>query len=103
MYRKYKLRYLTLAISDLQNIIDYMCNELSAPEAASNLVNKLDEAISRLELLPFSGPICYSDSSLKDEYRALVVENYRVFYVVFEDIVEVRRILYGKRKYENFI
>ncbi|OKP92721.1 type II toxin-antitoxin system RelE/ParE family toxin [Paenibacillus sp. P32E] len=103
MDRKYKLRYLTLAQSDLQDIVDYICNELSAPDAANDLVDKFDEAISRLELFPFSGPICYKLNGLKDEYRSLVVENYMVFYVVFDDIVEIRRILYGKRKYEDFI
>lgn len=103
MDRKYKLRYLTLAQSDLQDIVDYICNELSAPDAANDLVDKFDEAISRLELFPFSGPNCYNLNGLKDEYRSLVVENYMVFYVVFDDIVEIRRILYGKRKYEDFI
>ncbi|MEK4062482.1 MULTISPECIES: type II toxin-antitoxin system RelE/ParE family toxin [Paenibacillus] len=100
---KYKLRYLTLAYLDLQDIVDYVCNELSAPDAANDLVDKFDEAISRLELFPFSGPICYNINGLKDEYRFLVVENYMVFYVVFDDIVEIRRILYGKRKYEDLI
>ncbi|WP_438496385.1 type II toxin-antitoxin system RelE/ParE family toxin [Paenibacillus sp. IHBB 3054] len=100
---KYKLRYLTLAYLDLQDIVDYVCNELSAPDAANDLVDKFDEAISRLEMFPFSGPICYNINGLKDEYRFLVVENYMVFYVVFDDIVEIRRILYGKRKYEDLI
>ncbi|MEK5024313.1 type II toxin-antitoxin system RelE/ParE family toxin [Paenibacillus sp. FSL M7-1046] len=73
---KYKLRYLTLAYLDLQDIVDYVCNELSAPDAANDLVDKFDEAISRLEMFPFSGPICYNINGLKDEYRFLVVENY---------------------------
>lgn len=100
---KYKLRYLTLAYLDLQDIVDYVCNEISAPDAANDLVDKFDEAISRLEMFPFSGPICNNINGLKDEYRFLVVENYMVFYVVFDDIVEIRRILYGKRKYEDLI
>ncbi len=33
-------------------------------------------------------------------YRMLVVENYLVFYVVLDDVVEIRRIFHGKRKYD---
>ncbi|MBP2113345.1 plasmid stabilization system protein ParE [Paenibacillus silagei] len=33
----------------------------------------------------------------------MVVENYIVFYVVLDDIVEIRRVLHGKRKYEDLM
>ncbi|HOE57481.1 MAG TPA: type II toxin-antitoxin system RelE/ParE family toxin, partial [Bacillota bacterium] len=33
-------------------------------------------------------------------YRMLIIENYLVFYVVLDDIVEIRRITSGKRKYD---
>jgi plasmid stabilization system protein ParE len=32
-------------------------------------------------------------------YRMLVIENYLVFYIIKDDVVEIRRILHGKRKY----
>jgi len=33
-------------------------------------------------------------------YRGLVVDNYIVFYVVKNNIVQIRRIIYRKRYYE---
>lgn len=103
MDKKYKLRYLKLALADLQDIVDYVSDELAAPDAAYQLLDKLDEAISRLETFPFSGPVARNMNGLKDEYRSLIVENYIVFYVVLDDIIEIRRVLHGKRKYEDLM
>lgn len=33
------------------------------------------------------------------KYRILVIDSYLVFYVVKDTIVEIRRILHGKRRY----
>lgn len=103
MDKKYKLRYLKLALSDLQDIVDYVSDELAAPDAAYKLLDKLDEAISRLETFPFSGPVTRNMNGLKDEYRSLIVENYIVFYVVLDGIIEIRRVLHRKRKYEDLM
>ncbi len=103
MEKKYKLRYLELAQSDLLDIISYISNQLSAPQAATNLLNKLDKEISRLERFPLSGHPYTNKQKLNEEYRMLVVENYLVFYVVYDNIVEIRRIIYGRRNYEKLL
>ena len=48
---KYEIRYLPLASKDLYNIVSYIADELKAPKAAMDLLNALDESISRLESL----------------------------------------------------
>lgn len=103
MENKYKLRYIKLAHSDLRGIIDYISNQLFARQAALDLVDKLDKAISNLIHYLFSGHPYRNNHRLEDEYRVLVVENYMVFYVVYNDVVEIRRILYGKRNFEELI
>ncbi|RJX27111.1 MAG: type II toxin-antitoxin system RelE/ParE family toxin [Dethiobacter sp.] len=103
MERKNKIQYLELALSDLQDIVSYISQQLAAPQAALDLANKLDKAISNLEHFPFSGKSYSSDKRLKDEYRMLVVESYLVFYVVKNHTVEIRRIIYGKRKYDRLL
>ena len=41
-----------------------------------------------------------NDLRLKSlNYRMLIIDNYLVFYVVKDCIVEIRRILHGRRKY----
>ncbi|SCW78524.1 addiction module toxin, RelE/StbE family [Paenibacillus tianmuensis] len=101
MEKKYNLRYLALAESDLIDIVNYISEQLCAPQAANNLVNKFEKAISRLEDFPYSGHPYRCTGKLEDEYRMLAVENYLVFYVVLDNIVEIRRIIYSKRNYEN--
>ncbi|WP_374016044.1 type II toxin-antitoxin system RelE/ParE family toxin [Paenibacillus thiaminolyticus] len=99
--RIYKIRYLEQAQADLLEIVQYISEELSAPEVASNLVDKLDKAILTLEQFPFAGHVYYSNQILNDEYRMLVVNQYLIFYVILEDIVEIRRVIYGKRDHRK--
>ncbi|MCC3372256.1 type II toxin-antitoxin system RelE/ParE family toxin [Cohnella sp. REN36] len=103
MEKKYRLRYLAVAQSDLIDIVQYISEQLFAPEAANHLIDKLDKAISNLQQFPFSGHHYRSIGKLKDDYRILVVENYLVFYIVMDNIVEVRRVLYSKRDYEKLL
>lgn len=103
MGKRYSLRYLAVAQADLADIAQHISEELFAPEAAMNLLNKLDEAISNLEYFPFSGHPYKSRGKLADEYRIMVVERYLVFYVVMDNIVEIRRFIYSKRDFERLL
>lgn len=93
---KYEIRYLPLARKDLSNIVSYIADELKAPKAAMDLLNALDESISRLEQFPFSCRVYQPIKELENEYRLLSVNNYAVFYVVKEKVVEVHRVVYAK-------
>lgn len=92
----HKLQYLSLALEDLRNIADYITDTLKAPEAAMDLLDALDESISRLKQFPYACKVYPSYKDLGNEYRILPVKNYLVFYVVKEQVVEVHRILYAK-------
>ncbi|OBY78605.1 plasmid stabilization protein [Paenibacillus sp. KS1] len=101
MEPRYKLRYLRRAQLDLIEIVQYISEELVAPEAASKLVDKIDKAILTLEQFPFAGHVYYSNPKLNDEHRMLIVDQYLIFYVILNDIVEIRRVIYGKRDYKK--
>lgn len=93
----YRIRYLLVANRDLVKIIDYI--KADNPVAASELLKKIDESVSRLASMPHSGKIP-DDTRLESMgYRILVVSNYLVFYVVTGNTVEIRRVLHGKRNY----
>nr|WP_279591680.1 type II toxin-antitoxin system RelE/ParE family toxin [Paenibacillus sp. F411] len=89
-----------IAEEDLLNIIHYIM--LDNPEAALLMADKIDQSISILETFPYCGAIPKDTRLQILNYRMLLVESYLVFYVVLGDIVEIRRILHGKRKY-NFL
>jgi len=99
----YELKYLPLAINDLHGIVDYITNILKAPKSASNLLDNLEDSISRLRQFPFSFKIYQSINPLETEYRMLPVKNYFVFYVVIDHVVEIHRIIYARMNFEKLI
>ena len=101
MSKKYKIEYLPIAENDLTEIYEYILND--NPSAAINLIDRIDESISKLADFPFMG-VTPNDPRLRLlGYRMLIIDAYHVFYVVLHDeIVEIRRILHGKRLY-NFL
>lgn len=93
----YEIRYLPLARKDLHEIISYITEQLKAPKAALDLLDAFDEAINHLRKFPYSYKVYQNFKPLEDEYRVLRVKNYLIFYVVKDNIVEIRRIIYEKR------
>ena len=102
-WKKYKLQYLPIAKDDLVEIINYIQNKLQNPIAAENTLNKIETAI--LERLPMceSFAVWKSAKKRKYPYRRINVGNYTVWYVVIDDIMEIRRIQVSKRNEEFFL
>ncbi len=99
----YKLSFLPLFENDLNEIVDYITFELKNPEAASRLVDDVEAAIMKR----LDNPIAFAPyQSMKERihrYYRINVHNYCIFYVVIEDVMEVRRIMYKKRDIDNII
>lgn len=94
---KFKIRIYKSAENDLEDIVEYI-NTLS-PAATikqyDNLINKIGTLVEMPERCLF-----LKDASLKlNGYRVLIVDNYLVFFVIKNDNVQVRRILYNKSNY----
>lgn len=100
MSKKYRVQYLPVAQQDLINILEYISKD--NPPAALKPIDEIDEEVSKLEDFPLMG-VTPKDLRLKSlNYKMLIVDNYLVFYVIKDDIVEIRRIIHGTRKY-NFL
>lgn len=97
MTKRYRIVYLPIAEEDLIDIFDYIKED--NPSAASDFVERIDGTITKLETFPLLGSIPKDNRLRRTGYRILVVENYLVFYVVVDEIVEIRRIIHGSRKY----
>lgn len=95
--RHYELRFLPLFEEDLNEIVDYITYRLKNPSAAENLITAVEQAI--LERLPFAESFEQypSKKERRYPYYRIQVKNFTVFYVVIGNVMEVRRILYGKR------
>jgi toxin ParE1/3/4 len=99
----YKLKYLPLALKDLHEITNYITDILMAPKAAMDLIDTLDNTISRLKKFPYSCKIYQTEEPLETEYRMLSVKNYLVFYQVEGKTVEIHRIINARMDYDKFM
>lgn len=99
----YKLSYLPLANRDIADAVNYIADELFAPKAALDLLDAFDMSISRLKDFPYSCRVYQPVKPLEQEYRIMPVKNYTVFYTVDEQkkLVEITRVIYTKRYFEN--
>ena len=98
---KYKIKIYPHAEIDLKDIIGYL-NTLS-PQSALRHYDLIIEKVASLSEMPGRCPFV-RDIALKAKgYRYLVIENYLVFFVIKDDSVQIRRIIYGRRNYEWFL
>ena len=97
--KKYKIEYLPIADCDLTEVFSYIAVDLAAPQAAANLLRKMDRAIKLLERFPYAHAVYQSAElhAMPFEFRALGVSSYLIFYYVSENTVTIARIVYGKR------
>ncbi len=101
--KKYKLCFLPLLEEDLGRIVDYITLQLQNPIAAIELVDDIYEAIQRRLPNAESFEVYPSKKRRPLNYYRIYVKNYVIFYVVEDDVMEVRRILYGRRDWEKHL
>lgn len=97
--RKYSLRYLPIFYEDLDEKLSYIAGRLGNPQAANDLLDKVETAI--LERLPVAESFepYHSVKQHRYPYYRIYVDNFTIFYVVIDDepeapIMEVRRFFY---------
>ena len=98
-----KISYSNSAIQDLEQIGDYIANTLKSPMAALNTVNRIQDAIDKLEKSPLIGSRLTSFEGTVPDYRYLISGNYLSFYRVQGDMVYIDRVLYGRRDYMKIL
>ncbi len=101
--KKYTLRYLPLFRSDLIECVSYITNTLQNPIAASNLVDDVERAIKERLNAPLSFQPYVSPKHRDKTYYRIHVHNYSVFYVVIDDVMEVRRFIYNRRNLNDLL
>lgn len=95
----YKVQISPEAVSDLQEIKNYIETDLQNPIAAKNTVTKIIETYEKLSEFPESGIPVEKYVSFYTEYRFVMANNYSIFYRIENDFVRVIRILYARRDF----
>ena len=101
--KNYRLQILPLFEDDLAEIVDYISHKLKNPIAAENLVDAVEKAI--YDRLPVAEAFekFQSVRERKYPYYHIFVKNFIVYYVVYDNVMEVRRILYNRRNIKELI
>ena len=96
---KYQINLTEAAEQDLTEIVDYIADE--NPAAALKVVIRIEKNILKLENFPLIGVVPRIRRLARKGYRILIVDDYLVFYaIVNSEMIEIRRVLSGKRDYQ---
>lgn len=101
--KKYKLVYLPMFADDLSQAAKYISNDLKNPSVAQKLIDDTEKAILERLKSPLSFQPYLSAKQRKNTYYRINIRNYSVFYVVIDDVMEVRRFIYSKRDIDNIL
>lgn len=87
------------ADNDLRGIFEYIAFELLAPENAAGQLDRLEEAISKLDQMPEKFRRYEREPWRSRGLRVFPVDNYLVFYIPDMETknVTVIRVMYGGR------
>ena len=103
MDKEYKLRYLPLFKDDLEQTVLYIADVLQNPQSAEKLLDDVEKAIKKRLQYPLAFEPYHSFRQRENEYYKIQVGNFFVFYVVIDDVMEVRRFVYSKRDLDNLL
>ena len=99
--KKYDVRFLPLFEEDLYEFVTYITERLKNPVAANKLIDDVENAIIKRSSYAERFEPYHSVKERKYPYYRIYVGNYVVYYVVIDDVMEVRRILYNKRNVKD--
>jgi len=81
---KYRVDVSEPAENDLKDIVRYIASQLSAPISALQMMELLEEAMSRLSNMPQRCPLVADERLSQMGYRKLPIKNYVVFFSIDE-------------------
>lgn len=95
----YEVKITRQAQEQMAEIVDYISNELFAPEAASSLLDKMEDGIMSLSEFLERFQLVEQEPWKTEEIHRLVVENFLVYYWINkpEKKVQITAVIYAKR------
>ncbi len=100
---KYKVELSKESREDLIDIAKYIKYKLKEPNISKKLINKLQKNINNLEYNPEIYPIIKEQYLEKLKLRKLLIENYFIFYRIKGHTVQIVRVMYARRNWNNLL
>lgn len=100
---QYQVKISDRASQKLKDIHNYIANELQMPPYAQAQVDRLEEAIMKLDILPERCKVLESEPWHGRNVRKLLADNYSIFYFIKGREVIVIDILYSRSDIESHL
>lgn len=99
MKKQYKVKITKYALTQMEEIKDYIANELLAPQAAYNLLLEMKKTAASLESMPERNPLVDVEKWREQGIRKTMVKNFIIYYWTDEEYqtVHITAVAYGKR------
>lgn len=96
---RYDIEYSRIALSDLDDLKNYISDNLKNPVAAKNTTKAILDKIEQIALFPNSGTIL----AAAPNFKYTVSRNYIIVYRISEQKVHIVRVIYAKRDWRNIL
>ena len=93
--KHYRVQITNKALSDMEEIYNYIAKQLQAPEAAMGQYNRIADAIETLDTFPERVKLMESEKERILELRQMPVDNFSVFFHISEERVIITNVLYS--------
>lgn len=99
MAETYAVKITTQAENQMHEITRYIASELKAPDAALNLLDALEDAISSHSEYPQRVPLTEEEPWHSYGIRKMPVKNFLVYFWIDDDhlMVQITAVIYGRR------
>ncbi|NLF46444.1 MAG: type II toxin-antitoxin system RelE/ParE family toxin [Syntrophomonadaceae bacterium] len=93
--KQYRIQITDKALSDLEEIYNYIAEQLQSPEAAMRQFNRIANAIETLDTFPERVKLMETEDEGARGIRQMLVDNFSVFFLIREKDVIITNILYS--------
>jgi len=100
---KYRIKYTETFINQFNNILKYFKYKLQNKVVAENFYNDVINEIEKRSENPQYFEKYKSNKKRKNDYYRIYVKNYTIFYIVKDNIIEIRRIIYSGRNIDKLV
>lgn len=97
MQNKYQFKFTPLALSDINEAMTYISENLANPAAAKNLYGNIEKTIEKIRVFPYAFADCSHYMISDKEIRHVRVGNYILIYEVIKstETIHILRFLYS--------
>lgn len=100
--KKYDIIVTETCQKEIEQIYDYISNNLYAEKAAKRLMGKVEKSIKNLKYFPYIHSMIKSKyKNVKENYRRIIVNNYVILYLIAEEekSIYISHMFYSKSNY----